>query len=82
MTTIAIYSADPVLRCSLEQLLRGDPAMTVVGVADNPSAMCCGLGVRRLCAAISSHRHIGNCRRRSPFIGCRACKAASGTGMD
>lgn len=39
MTTIAIYSADPVLRCSLEQLLRGDPAMTVVGVADNPSAM-------------------------------------------
>ena len=39
MTTIAIYSADPVLRCSLEQLLCGDPAMTVVGVADNPSAM-------------------------------------------
>ena len=39
MTTIAIYSADPVLRCSLEQLLRGDPAMTVVGVADNPSAL-------------------------------------------
>ena len=39
MTTIAIYSADPVLRCSLEQLLRGDPAMTVVGVADKPSAM-------------------------------------------
>ena len=39
MTTIAIYSADPVLRCSLEQLLRGDPAITVVGVADNPSAM-------------------------------------------
>ena len=39
MTTIAIYSADPVLRCSLEQLLRGDPAMTVVGVADDPSAL-------------------------------------------
>ena len=39
MTAIAIYSADPVLRCSLEQLLRGDSAMTVVGVADNPSAM-------------------------------------------
>jgi len=39
MTTIAIYSADPVLRCSLEQLLRGDPAMTVVGVSANPSAM-------------------------------------------
>ena len=39
MTAIAIYSADPVLRCSLEQQLRGDPAMTVVGVADDPSAL-------------------------------------------
>jgi DNA-binding NarL/FixJ family response regulator len=39
MTAIAIYSSDPVLRCSLEQLLRGDPAMTVVGVADHPSAI-------------------------------------------
>ena len=39
MTAVAIYSADPVLRCSLEQLLREDPAMTVVGVADNPSAI-------------------------------------------
>lgn len=39
MTAVAIYSADPVLRCSLEQVLREDPAMTVVGVADNPSAM-------------------------------------------
>jgi DNA-binding NarL/FixJ family response regulator len=39
MTAVAIYSADPVLRCSLKQLLREDPAMTVVGVADNPSAI-------------------------------------------
>ena len=39
MTAIAIFSADPVLRCKLEQLLREDPAMTVVGVADNPSAV-------------------------------------------
>jgi DNA-binding NarL/FixJ family response regulator len=39
MTAVAIYSADPVLRCSLEQLLRSDPGMTVVGVADNPSTM-------------------------------------------
>ena len=39
MTAVAIYSADPVLRCSLEKLLREDPAMTVVGVADNPSAI-------------------------------------------
>ena len=39
MTAIAIYSADPVLRCSLERQLREDPAMTVVGVADDPSAL-------------------------------------------
>ena len=39
MTAIAIYSADPALRCKLEQLLREDPAMAVVGVADNPSAV-------------------------------------------
>jgi len=39
MIAVAIYSADPVLRCSLEQLLRDDAAMTVVGVAENPSAM-------------------------------------------
>ena len=39
MTAIAIYSADPALRCRLEQLLREDPAMAVVGVADNPSAV-------------------------------------------
>ena len=39
MTAIAIYSADPALRCRLEQLLREHPAMTVVGVADNPSAV-------------------------------------------
>ncbi len=39
MIAVAIYSADPVLRCGLEQLLRADAAMTVVGVADNPSAI-------------------------------------------
>ena len=39
MVAIAIFSADPILRRSLEQLLREDPAITVVGVADDPSAM-------------------------------------------
>jgi DNA-binding NarL/FixJ family response regulator len=39
MTAITIYSADPVLRCSLERQLREDPAMSVVGVADDPSAL-------------------------------------------
>ena len=39
MTAIAIFSTDPVLRRKLEQLLREDPTMTVVGVADDPSAV-------------------------------------------
>jgi two-component system nitrate/nitrite response regulator NarL len=39
MVAIAIFSADPILRRSLEQLLREDRAITVVGVADDPSAM-------------------------------------------
>jgi len=39
MVAIAIFSADPVLRRSLERLLREDPAVTVVGVADDPSAV-------------------------------------------
>jgi len=39
MVAIVIYSADPVLRRSLEQLLREDPALTVVGVAHDPAAM-------------------------------------------
>jgi DNA-binding NarL/FixJ family response regulator len=39
MVAVAIFSADPVLRRSLEQLLRGDPTMTVVGVAGDPSAL-------------------------------------------
>jgi DNA-binding NarL/FixJ family response regulator len=39
MVAIAIFSPDPVLRRSLEQLLREDPALTVVGVTDDPSAV-------------------------------------------
>jgi DNA-binding NarL/FixJ family response regulator len=39
MVAIAIFSADPVRRRSLEQLLRADPAVTVGGVADDPSAV-------------------------------------------
>jgi DNA-binding NarL/FixJ family response regulator len=39
MVAIAIFSADPVLRRSLEQLLRADSAVTLVGVADDPSAV-------------------------------------------
>jgi DNA-binding NarL/FixJ family response regulator len=39
MVAIVICSADPVLRRSLEQLMREDPALTVVGVAHDPAAM-------------------------------------------
>jgi hypothetical protein len=36
MVAIAIFSVDPVLRGTLEQLPREDPAITVVGIADSP----------------------------------------------
>jgi two-component system, NarL family, response regulator YdfI len=39
MVAIVIFSADPVLRRSLEELLRGDPTVTVVGVAEDPAAV-------------------------------------------
>ncbi|MGH7485228.1 MAG: hypothetical protein ACREMY_06425 [bacterium] len=38
MVAIALFSADPLLRRSVEQLLREDSTVTVVGVADDPSA--------------------------------------------
>jgi hypothetical protein len=34
-----IFSADPVLRRSLEQLPRDDPAVTLVGIVDHPSGL-------------------------------------------
>ena len=39
MVAIAILSVDPVLRASLELLPREDPAITVVGIVDSPSAL-------------------------------------------
>ena len=39
MVAIAIFSTDPVLRGGLERLLRADPAITIVGFADDPSAL-------------------------------------------
>ena len=39
MVAIAIFSTDPVLRRSLEHLLREEPAITLVGVAGEPSAL-------------------------------------------
>jgi DNA-binding NarL/FixJ family response regulator len=39
MVAIAIFSVDAVLRGTLEQLPREDPAITVVGIVDSPSAL-------------------------------------------
>ncbi len=39
MVAIAIFSADPVRRRSLEEVLRGDSTITIVGVADDPAAV-------------------------------------------
>jgi DNA-binding NarL/FixJ family response regulator len=39
MVAIAIFSADPALRRSLEQLLGTEPTVTIVGIADDPSAV-------------------------------------------
>src|SRR5271170_5441769 len=39
MVAIAISAIDPVLRSSLEQLPREDPAITLVGSAESPSAL-------------------------------------------
>jgi DNA-binding NarL/FixJ family response regulator len=37
--TVAIFSTDPALRDRLAQVLRGDPAVTIVEVTDDPSAV-------------------------------------------
>jgi len=39
MVAVAIFSADPVLRRNLEQLPRDDPALVIVGIADQPSSV-------------------------------------------
>src|SRR5258708_33063520 len=39
MVAIAIFSADPVRRRSLDEALRRDPAVTIVGLADEPAAV-------------------------------------------
>lgn len=39
MVAIAISAVDPLLRGSLERLLRDEPTMTLVGSADSPSAL-------------------------------------------
>jgi len=39
MVAIAIFSADPAMCRSLEQLLREDSALSIAGVVDDPAAI-------------------------------------------
>src|SRR5260370_16320345 len=39
MVAIGIFSADPAMRRSLEQLLREDSTFSIVGVVDDPAAI-------------------------------------------
>jgi len=39
MVAIAIFSADPAMRRSLEQLPREDSTLSIVGVVDDPAAI-------------------------------------------
>src|SRR5262244_1870781 len=39
MVTVAIFSADPILRRNLEQLPRDDPALVIVGMVEQPSTL-------------------------------------------
>jgi DNA-binding NarL/FixJ family response regulator len=65
MVAIAIFSADPVLRSSLDQMLRGDPAMTVVGIADDPAAVLPLIEQNHVDAVLADappHEHLANWR--------------------
>jgi DNA-binding NarL/FixJ family response regulator len=67
MTAVAIYSADPILRHGLEQLLRNDAAMTVVGVADNPLAILRLIDQNHVDAVLADsppHEHLADWRTR------------------
>lgn len=67
MVAIVIFSDDPVLRGNLEQLLREDPAMTVVGVTDNPSAVLRLVDQNHVDAILAdapSHEHLADWRIR------------------
>jgi DNA-binding NarL/FixJ family response regulator len=67
MVAIAIFSTDPLLRRRLEESLRANPAITVVGVADDPSAVA-GLiaqnGVGALVADAPAREQLSDWRTR------------------
>ena len=67
MVAIAIFSADPVLRRSLEELLREDPVVTVVGVADDPSTVLRLMDQDHVDAVLADappHQHLADWRIR------------------
>jgi DNA-binding NarL/FixJ family response regulator len=53
MLAIAIFSADPVLRGSLEGLVRADPAIAIAGIVDQPSALLQMIGQSQINAVLT-----------------------------
>ncbi len=69
MAAIAIYSADPLLRRSLDDLLRTDPILTIVGLVDDPSAVLPLIERNHVDAVLAdapSHERLADWRRRHP----------------
>jgi DNA-binding NarL/FixJ family response regulator len=67
MAAIVIFSADPDLRRSLEELLREDPVVTVVGVADDPSTVLRLMDQDHVDAVLADappHEHLADWRIR------------------
>jgi DNA-binding NarL/FixJ family response regulator len=74
MVAIVIFSADPVLRRSLEEILRGALNITVVGVADDPAAVLRLIDKNHVDAVLADappHEHLADWRIRhseTPFV--------------
>jgi DNA-binding NarL/FixJ family response regulator len=67
MTAIVIFSVDPILRRGLEELLRGTPTLTVVGVANDPSALLRFIDQNHVDAVLADappHEHLAEWRIR------------------
>jgi DNA-binding NarL/FixJ family response regulator len=67
MVAIAIFSADPVRRRSLEEVLRGDSTITIVGVADDPAAVLRLIDQNHVDAVLAdapTGEHLGDWRNR------------------
>src|SRR6266704_2451992 len=74
MATVAIYSADPILRRDLEQLLLRQSAMTIVGIADDAGSLARLIketNVSVVVADAPSREHLGDWRdaaHRAAFV--------------